>query len=510
MPDFLINIFDGQLGGILLNFVRILIPVVIIGFLIFVHELGHFLAAKFVGIQVDKFAIGFGPPLLRFNYKGTEYSFRLIFLGGYVQMFGDEDPSSSKQDRSLESDPRSFISKTVPQKIFVLVAGVGMNLSVGIICFIFYLVGVDGVVGLQRIGDYNFVGAERYPNMIFLNNDFRGEEADTGFILAIEDEIPEGREELLQILSDNEGEELDVTMFDGTEVVERQLVLNGEGIASSLDLDLFPPLDEQTRPILTRVNEEEGAFHKGTVIDVDQPQGASDPAIVEDNIDRLLNTYIVEINEDEIYGDASLDQALEDNLGEQITMELLQSDGNILQVLVDLPEEEDVEEDEPILGIGLTYSTMGYNQDVFLYRYSNPVTGGVTHSINTIGYQIYALGYLISDAFQGQPEQLTENVGGVVAIGGQISEVVDIAATSDSAVLIELLNVTATISLVLAFMNMLPIPVLDGGQIMFVLLEKLRGKPLPPRLENFIYTFFIGLLVILMVVITARDIFRII
>jgi regulator of sigma E protease len=101
-----------------------------IGFLIFVHELGHFLVAKLVGIRVLAFSIGFGPKLLGFRAGETEYRLSLFPLGGYVKMAGE-----SPEDGEV-IDERDFRAKTVGQRAAVISAGVVMNAIFGFLIFV--------------------------------------------------------------------------------------------------------------------------------------------------------------------------------------------------------------------------------------------------------------------------------------------------------------------------------------------------------------------------------------
>ncbi|MCE1247643.1 MAG: site-2 protease family protein [Firmicutes bacterium] len=97
------------------------------GFMIFVHELGHFLMAKRVGITVHEFALGFGPRLFRYKREGdiTEYCLRIVPFGGFVRMEGEDEPGDS-------NDPGNFNSKSVGARAKVIVAGCVMNYVTGI------------------------------------------------------------------------------------------------------------------------------------------------------------------------------------------------------------------------------------------------------------------------------------------------------------------------------------------------------------------------------------------
>ncbi|WP_041720802.1 RIP metalloprotease RseP [Alkaliphilus metalliredigens] len=110
------------------------VAIIVFGLLIFFHELGHFGVAKLVGIKVHEFAIGMGPKFLQFTKGETKYSLRLLPLGGYVRMEGEDEASS---------DERSFNNKTVVQRIAVLFAGPLMNFILAIFLFfiIFYTIG---------------------------------------------------------------------------------------------------------------------------------------------------------------------------------------------------------------------------------------------------------------------------------------------------------------------------------------------------------------------------------
>ncbi len=124
-----------------------------LGFVVFIHELGHFLVAKWCDVHVQTFSIGFGPALPWCSYKWgeTTYKLAMIPLGGYVKMVGEGGESEEGED-----DPRSFKNKTVGQRMAIISAGVVMNLILGAICFVIaFKAGVQqhiGAVGFTEIG----------------------------------------------------------------------------------------------------------------------------------------------------------------------------------------------------------------------------------------------------------------------------------------------------------------------------------------------------------------------
>jgi regulator of sigma E protease len=127
--------------------------ILFIGILIFVHELGHFLFAKYFGIKVLKFSLGFGPPLIKFQRGETTYQVALLPLGGFVKMLGD----SPVDEIPPEDRARSFHAVPVHQRALVAFAGPLFNLVFPVLCFFaYYLLGptvVSPVVGQVAVGE---------------------------------------------------------------------------------------------------------------------------------------------------------------------------------------------------------------------------------------------------------------------------------------------------------------------------------------------------------------------
>ena len=119
--------------------ITILAFLFVLGVLIFVHELGHFLAARRHGVRVITFSLGFGPKILKVTRGDTEYCISAIPLGGYVKMAGEnpEDPRSGHPDE--------FLSKTKWQRFQILFAGPAMNILLAVVVTAFVL-GIQGVV----------------------------------------------------------------------------------------------------------------------------------------------------------------------------------------------------------------------------------------------------------------------------------------------------------------------------------------------------------------------------
>ncbi len=121
----------------------IIIALLVFGVIIAIHEFGHFAVAKLCGIRVNKFAIGMGPVIFRKQGKETEYSLRLLPVGGFCAMEGEDSESS---------DPRAFSKKSVPKRMAVVVAGALMNIVLGFLLICTTTLLYQDVVTLQIAG----------------------------------------------------------------------------------------------------------------------------------------------------------------------------------------------------------------------------------------------------------------------------------------------------------------------------------------------------------------------
>lgn len=122
----------------------VLIAILFFEFIIMIHEGGHFVAAKLMKIKVNEFAIGMGPKLFSFTKGDTKYSLRILPVGGYCAMEGEDEDSE---------DSGSFSQKSVPARMFVVVAGAVMNLILGFV-IIFCLVCSQNLVGTTTVAEF--------------------------------------------------------------------------------------------------------------------------------------------------------------------------------------------------------------------------------------------------------------------------------------------------------------------------------------------------------------------
>jgi regulator of sigma E protease len=190
--------------------ITILLVIVVLGLLIFVHEFGHYLAARTVGAIVEEFALGYGPRLLSKKYKGTVYSIRALPLGGFVKILGDSDPGSEEEKEKLDEEG-NLKNKSKLAQIFVMLAGVTMNILLTIFFYYLVLGFSDWSISLTYdFEDFNPVGAqmvrERNTDVPYevVEGDFadQSDMPDEGYIVAIDGEPVEFIDDVSPLLKD--------------------------------------------------------------------------------------------------------------------------------------------------------------------------------------------------------------------------------------------------------------------------------------------------------------------
>ncbi|MBN2538682.1 MAG: RIP metalloprotease RseP [Deltaproteobacteria bacterium] len=185
--------------------INIISVIILLGVLIFVHELGHFLVAKWSGVGVLKFSLGFGPRLFGKKIGETEYVLSAIPLGGYVKMLGE---SEDEEELSPDDEKRSFHKQTVLKKISIVAAGPLFNFLFAIVAFaVVYAVGVP--VSTSRIGNVQEGSAAFEAGM---------QSGDV--IIAINDSEISRWSELADAVSGSNGDELRISVDRGNKFLD--------------------------------------------------------------------------------------------------------------------------------------------------------------------------------------------------------------------------------------------------------------------------------------------------
>ena len=133
--------------SIIINILKIIF---LLGFLIFIHEGGHFLVAKLCKVKVNEFAIGFGPTILKKQGKETKYALRLIPLGGFVSMEGEDE---------LSDDKNSFSKASIPKRIAIVAAGALVNIVFGILIYFILIACIYKNLPIAVNATGEFIGA---------------------------------------------------------------------------------------------------------------------------------------------------------------------------------------------------------------------------------------------------------------------------------------------------------------------------------------------------------------
>ena len=158
----------------------ILFAILFFGVIILIHELGHFTVAKLSGIKVNEFAIGMGPKLLSFGKGETKYSLRLIPMGGYVQMEGEDEASE---------DERAFNQKPVWKRFLVVIAGAVMNIILGLVLVAILLtqqnlIGTTQIAGFHENASSQSSGLQEGDVITHINGTSVWSDRDISFLMA--------------------------------------------------------------------------------------------------------------------------------------------------------------------------------------------------------------------------------------------------------------------------------------------------------------------------------------
>lgn len=354
----------------------IFIFILIIGLLIFVHELGHFIMAKRTGVAVEEFGLGFPPKIFSVKKGETIYSINLLPLGGFVKLYGED--GDNKENKN------SFASKSVWQRSRIILAGVIMNLILGII-----LLAIGYILGLPT---------------------------------AVEKSMSTSKVQIIAINPSSPAEFIGLKIGDTIRELQAHPAFGG------------------TKFTITDVEE----FQKN----IDQYKGSEVQLVIE-------------------RGDSFLTFSL-------------------------TPRQSPPSGEGPI-GIGLA------NIAIVAYPWYEAIIRAVI-LVGTLVIAIFsALGSLLVGLVRSG--QVVADIAGPVGIFTLTEQFSKLG-------FIYLLQLTALLTVNLAVINILPFPALDGGRLFFLLIEKIKKSPINQNTEKIINSLGFVFLILLMVIITFRDIIR--
>jgi regulator of sigma E protease len=496
--------------------------------------LGHFYAAKKVGVVVQEFAFGFGKAVWKKRYKGTDYRINLIPLGGYVKMLGDQDGSSflrytkkkyDKDDKQFalhllkENDlnpetasyykiekfghemgkrlsdteyhklqnyliydyipnhPGNFDNVSIGKRALVISAGVIMNMILAIVLFYIFFLLTGFYTDIRKIGSPNFWGVEvaNPPYLSFVEGTDNASYSDS-LVIKLNGELVNSEEAFKDYIANNPNTPVELGLQKLTEsgyyYVDAKLILNGDGIKSNFDSDLLD------KPYITIVNENSLAERIGI-----EP-----------------GDFIIEIAGKEVDSSTDLGSLLNDNANNFITIRYI--NGELKEVLTETYLNKD-QDGKVLLGISYYYFD-SYPDALLRLDYSgNKIFSGIYHSINMTVYNFSGLIELINQSFaQRSIEPVSSGVSSIVGVSDFVYNLVKVDD------FVNIINLTALVSLSLAIMNFLPIPLFDGGHMFFLFLEKVRGKKISDNLQEKIATVAFYGLIILSVLVIFKDVWQ--
>jgi regulator of sigma E protease len=419
----------------------------VLGVLIFVHELGHFLAARRLGIRVITFSLGFGPKILKVQRGDTEYCVSIVPLGGYVKMAGEnpDDPRSG--------NPEEFLSRTKWERFQVLIMGPIMNLLLAVVVMAFVLAqGAEiqafqdqpPVVGwVQQGSPAEKAGILRGDRILAVGTD----EVDTWDDLHLHVQMRPNRDVAVRLLRD--GQTMTLTAHTGS----------------------FGRFEEGSLGVLPDVN---------PLIKAVNPGEAADKAGVKPG------DVVLAVNGQRMILKELLGDAIARNVDKEIDL-LVRRNGEERHIRV-VPQK--------IGGKGMIGVTLGDETKMFKPTAMEAVKLSVVRNWQSSGLIFRTLGGLFTG--ETSVRQLQGPVG-IAQLSGE-------AARTD---FLSVLSLMAVLSLNLGLINLMPVPVLDGGHITIMALEGIARRDFSMQVKEKMLLAGFVMLMMLMVTVIYNDLTRI-
>ena len=405
--------------------------IILLGVLISIHELGHFIVSKWCNVKVNEFAIGFGPTIWSKQGKETKYTLRLIPLGGFNSLEGEDEASE---------DDRAFSKSSIPKRMAIVVAGATVNIIFAILVY-FTLASTSGTYVSNEI--QNVINGYVAQEIGLQSGDK---------IIEIEGKSIKSQKDLNTALENSNGNEISLKIDRNGEIIDYNKV-TPSAIQSSVT-GIY--LDDKCK-----------------IVALDKNSSSERQGI-------KTNDVLIKVNRVDINGDRN-----------KVIEEIKKEGVNTLLFTVKRGNQEIDIEVTPdyqytyYLGVNLKNA-----EDTFINRCIN---GGMQTQ-----------DFLIS-IIDNLKKLFTGNVG-VDQMMGPVG-ISEIVAKTDG--FREFIEMMALISLSLGVTNLLPIPALDGGKILILLIEAIRRKPMKQETEINIQLLGFAILIALSLYVTYNDILRI-
>lgn len=422
--------------------------------LIVLHELGHFLAARAFGIKVEKFYLFFdawGVKLFKFNYKGCEYGIGWLPLGGYVKIAGMIDESMDTEQMAGPPQPHEFRSKPAWQRLIVMLGGVFVNIVLGI--FIFWMM-------TFKYGE------------TFISND-----------KLVQGIVPGSIGKDIGLVAGDR-----ITAVDGEKVVRFNELLSSKVLMGGVDLTVERNGTTKHIAVPNDVLNDVADFgmdefvrervYLNGIADV-QKGGAADQAgfLAGDSILALAGTPLTFFDE--------FQAKLAENKNKEVDA-LVFRNGQEINLQVKVPE-------DGVLGVSIPFNLP---VETVQYSFLQSLPIGASR----------AWGSLVDNA-KGLGKVATGQVKATKALSGPVGIAEMFGAEVNW---VRFWTLVGLLSMALALMNLLPIPGLDGGHTMFLLIEMVQGKPMSDKFMETAQLVGFVIIVALMVFVMGNDILKLI
>ena len=429
--------------------------IAVLGVLIFIHELGHYLAARHVGVRVEAFSIGFPPTAWGKQVGETEYRISWVPIGGYVKLFGqnvnDENPN----------DPTNYAAKSLFQRLYILAAGPAMNLLFALIFMpLVFLIGMDMPAYLKEPPLIQNVQQGSYAQEIGIRANDE--------ILAVNGTYVKNWEELHSELAKVSSEE---TLTMEVDRAGSLVILEGSGTAfqNAGPMGWSPFL----APVVGDFTVQSPAMKAGIQAGDKLTRVNGQPIMDWSEISPAVQQFMQEsVNNSE-------------TATKTLTVEL-ERNGDIQ--FVEVAPYLEPKSQRWLLGIPISVPKIFRS-----YTFGDSVILG-TSKLWSITKSIFSF---LGKMFQGEGSM--DELGGPVKIFEVIGDTVQILSID------KLFFIFSLISLQLCILNLLPIPALDGGHIFMLLIEKFKGSPLSVSMREKTQMVGFSLLISLMVFVTWND-----
>lgn len=433
---------------------NILAIIFVFGLLVMIHELGHFLAAKWMGVRVEKFSIGFPPTIYSKKIGETEFSIAAIPLGGYVKMSGFIDES---MDSNITGADYEFNSKPIWKRVVIILGGVIMNflLAIVVMSALTYSQG-ERIIPVTTVG---YVGEKGVAQQIGFEKGDR--------IVAVNGQPVHTWNDVQQRFLDNLNHRIEFTVIRGGQTIT--LLYRKEWFKEKKgeQLDIGPLFDSRV--------------------------GDVTPSMPAGKLGLQRGDQILEIAGKPVHDWDEMTKVIRAHPDEEITIKWKRG-AQVLSGTITPQKFEEKDKQgkmQPVGKIGI-----GYYYDLHEVGLLASLQDGTVKTFELIGLNIKSIAWVLTGT-----KSASEIIGGPIMIAKMAGD----AAQAGWQYLWYLI---AALSAVLAFFNVLPIPGLDGGHLFFILLEGVMGKPLPINVRLKIQQIGVAILLTLLVFIVYIDLRR--